>query len=177
MASLIIQCLFCKKDFSAKKKEINRGRKFCSRDCSSKSHDKGIHHKPRAKKESTVVFKFYQAQKRSVRIGVECASQDDFLRWYLTSERVCVYCGIPEETWKKFYMGVHNKPGLTIDRKDSSLGYVPNNMALCCAHCNAVKSNVLNYEEMKTVGDMFIKPKWQGKLKLQEQGEVISGRR
>jgi hypothetical protein len=38
--------------------------------------------------------------------------------------------------------------GGSLDRKDSSIGYILDNVVPCCASCNKVKSDVLSYEEM-----------------------------
>jgi len=43
---------------------------------------------------------------------------------YMLSQS-CVYCGSTEN--------------ITIDRIDSNLGYIPNNCAPCCHHCNTLK--------------------------------------
>ncbi len=50
---------------------------------------------------------------------------------------------------------------LSVDRMNSRGNYVFTNMALCCYLCNTIKNNVLTFDEMKYIGQNFIKPKWQ----------------
>lgn len=50
----------------------------------------------------------------------------------------CEYCG-----------GPLNPTGHCLDRKDSSVGYLIDNVVPCCYPCNKIKNNLLTYEEMK----------------------------
>lgn len=58
------------------------------------------------------------------------------------------------------FNGSHNKFGLEIDRKDSRVGYTLDNMVWACHRCNLVKSEFLDYNEMKEIGINYIQPKW-----------------
>ena len=49
---------------------------------------------------------------------------------------------------------------MTIDRKDNSIGYLLENCVSCCFVCNRTKSNFFSAEEMKAIGEKFIRPKW-----------------
>ena len=89
-------------------------------------------------------------------------TKEDFVRWYTTQERHCVYCDLSEDDlWilqEQYDNRVHR---LTVDCKDNKAGYVQENMVLACERCNAIKSNILTHEEMMYVGQNFIKPKWE----------------
>jgi len=89
-------------------------------------------------------------------------SKEEFIIWYENQPKVCIYCDIPEEKtmiWKKLFN--HRSTQLSIDRKDSFGNYVFDNMTLCCYLCNTIKNNVLSFDEMKYIGQNFLKPKWQ----------------
>lgn len=89
-------------------------------------------------------------------------TRDEFVDWYERQEKQCVYCDIPEDKtviWKKLFN--HRSTKLSVDRKSSSGDYVLDNMALCCYLCNTLKNNVLSYDEMRYIGQNFLKPKWQ----------------
>lgn len=51
-----------------------------------------------------------------------------------------------------------------IDRVDSSKPYSLENICIACWSCNTVKSSVLSFDEMREIGNKYIKPKWQSKL-------------
>lgn len=42
-----------------------------------------------------------------------------------------------------------NPMGVGLDRIDSNLGYVSNNVVPCCGNCNVMKNDILSYDEMK----------------------------
>lgn len=52
-------------------------------------------------------------------------------------------CKVNESSSKIMYTGV--------DRKDSNIGYILDNIVPCCTQCNMIKNNLLSYEEMKAV--------------------------
>lgn len=58
-----------------------------------------------------------------------------------------------------------NTTGYGLDRVNNDLGYIPDNVLPCCAVCNAVKSNILNYDEMVEVGLLIDKFKQKRLLK------------
>lgn len=80
-------------------------------------------------------------------------SYEDFL--YFSSIKDCHYCG------KKLLWCAHSKNksnegyGHNLDRKDSSLGYTKDNIAVCCPRCNQSKSNTFSYEEWKQIGNLI----------------------
>lgn len=88
-------------------------------------------------------------------------SRDDFREWYNAQPRVCHYCSISEEQLQFLTDAFNNfSRKLTVDCKDNELGYARGNMVICCRRCNAIKSDILTYEEMLYIGQNFLRPKW-----------------
>jgi len=90
----------------------------------------------------------------------------EFVNWYNSQPKICVYCGLPQEHIR-FSTEINNRNGrrLQIDRKNSNRDYHLDNIVLSCGVCNIVKNNILDFDEMKEIGEKYIKPKWQAKLK------------
>ena len=80
-------------------------------------------------------------------------TREEFVIWYKKQIRECVYCGRPEEDVIKDRNGFFKR--LSIDRKDSSLGYQIDNIVLCCFRCNDVKSNEFTFDEMVRIGEIM----------------------
>lgn len=88
------------------------------------------------------LFKFAykrRAARKNLQITI---SEDEFIA-LVTSD--CHYCG---KSWKKEVRTVNRREVrmLTIDRKDSSKGYVSENCVSCCKRCNTIKMD-MSYEE------------------------------
>ncbi len=88
--------------------------------------------------------------------------KEAFIEWHNSQPKKCIYCDIPEE----LVMIMHDYFGvtafrLTDDCKDNDRGYYLDNIVLSCANCNRMKGNMLTFEEMRYVGQNFVKPKWQ----------------
>lgn len=91
--------------------------------------------------------------------------KEEFVEWYNSQLKQCVYCDIPEEylyLLQEHYGDITDR--LTIDCKDNKTGYQLDNLVLSCNKCNITKNNVLTFDEMMYVGQNFIKPKWQAFL-------------
>jgi len=54
---------------------------------------------------------------------------------------------------------------LTVDRIDNSLSYSGENIVLSCPRCNMIKSNYFSFEEMREIGQKYVKPRWKNSLK------------
>lgn len=94
-------------------------------------------------------------------------SRADFIEWYNSQDRVCVYCDINEGELEKLSDPVNlTTPLLTIDCKDNEKKYAKGNLALACRRCNFVKTDIFTYDEMRYIGQNFIKPKWEEQLSL-----------
>jgi len=89
-------------------------------------------------------------------------SKEDFIAWYKSQEKKCAYCDISESTIQTDTDPYHkNITRLTVDCKDNNIGYETWNMVLCCGRCNSTKSDFFTFEEMRIIGQTFIKPNWQ----------------
>lgn len=92
-------------------------------------------------------------------------SKSDYIEWYDSQPRVCEYCGLPEEEIKhikdKFLKPTKR---LTIDCMDNDKGYVKGNLILACRRCNSLKLDFFSYDEMKYIGEHFVRPKWEKQL-------------
>lgn len=177
MALHTLNCDFCKEKFIAKKKEINRGRRFCSRECGWKSRDNGLLNTKSTKKfyPSPVSIQYSHLRTRASKKGVPFCEKDDFLRWFFTTQKICDYCGIPEETLVNIYGDKGSKYclRLEIDKKIPSKGYVVGNMVFSCRFCNVVKSDVLDYQEMKEIAEKYMVKKWKNKLIFNQEKVVV----
>ena len=97
------------------------------------------------------------AKRRGIKVLI---SRDDFVLWYESQLKVCSYCEIPEY----LLFLVKSRRGnrrLSVDRIDSRGPYSRENMLLCCLDCNRVKWDVLSHDEMKMVGGLVMKRRWQ----------------
>jgi hypothetical protein len=75
---------------------------------------------------------------------------DDYCK--LISEN-CRYCELPINT-----------TGIGLDRKDSSLGYLLENVVPCCFICNTVKNAFLSFEDMLIVGKVIKRRKLENQI-------------
>lgn len=57
----------------------------------------------------------------------------------------CHYCERPVQ-WD--VRSQRSKAYINLDRKDSNVGYRPDNLVVCCPFCNRIKCHLLSYEEM-----------------------------
>lgn len=91
-------------------------------------------------------------------------TKEEFINWYKKQKDICYYCNIPESLIATGVVPSNRKTRktfrLTIDRKDSKLGYSFNNMCLACDTCNIAKNNIFTEQEFKEIAQKYIKPKW-----------------
>ena len=80
---------------------------------------------------------------------------DDFAEF--TKIEVCHYC--TGRVWWNPHSTDHMRGEHTrsynLDRKDSSLGYLKNNIVVCCTRCNRAKNNLFTYEEWVEIGKVI----------------------
>ena len=90
-------------------------------------------------------------------------SRSEFIDWYLNQKKECYYCGISQDkiTLNNDLMPNINIHRLTLDRLDSNKGYRLDNIVLCCARCNLIKNDFFTPEEMKEIGEKYVKKKWK----------------
>lgn len=75
---------------------------------------------------------------------------DEFLAFTAIIE--CHYCG-GEVAWTKHNIFAEGKSNAyNLDRKNNAIGYVRDNLVVCCKRCNRVKGACLTYDEMMLVG-------------------------
>ena len=91
------------------------------------------------KKQDPIVSRWMGIVSRSKRRGYEYNVSVEDIRELVNSP--CVYCLSTER--------------IEVDRKDSSLGYLKDNIAPACHRCNTVKNNVVTYEEMMFIADFL----------------------
>lgn len=98
--------------------------------------------------------------------NIVVCQKSEFVQWYNQINKKCDYCQIQEkelETDTLLPFRITRKR-LTIDRKDPKKGYIIDNIVLACGYCNALKSNLFTYDEMKMIGDI-IRKKREERLK------------
>ncbi len=156
-----IICKGCSVEFSMKKDL----RKYCTKECRSLNNKKRRDY-PEVRNNASIKHKYNSILMRAKKRGWCISSMLDFVNWYKATSRICAYCDIPEEIWQHFYKSHQNRYSLTIDRIDSSIGYILSNLTLACSQCNTAKSNVFSHEEMRSISQMYIKPKWQNKIQV-----------
>lgn len=108
-------------------------------------------------------FSLYAIIKRNAEIRkMECLiTKEEFKEWWDKQEQKCVYCEIPIERLEIVDRSKKLVRRLSIDRKINEVGYLKNNLVLSCMQCNFIKSNLLTFDEMKEIGQKYLKPKWQ----------------
>ncbi len=78
--------------------------------------------------------------------------REDFIEWFNAQEKTCHYCHTPINRGK---IGARNMQALTLDRKDSNIGYNKENVVLACRRCNQVKTNILSEQQMLEVAQRY----------------------
>ncbi len=158
-----IICKQCQKEFEILPSQKNRI--FCSVKCSGKSVTKIKRKYNNHHRSINLNIKYRMIVKRAKKLNISYCSQNDFINWYDNTPKICEYCNLPEEIWERLFYGEQHHFSLTIDRKDTNDGYIPQNMTFACGRCNTIKSKWLEYNEMKEIGNKYLKPKWQNKIK------------
>ena len=88
-------------------------------------------------------------------------SREEFVAWYDSQPKECHYCGVPKIHLKEFMQEYGSRwHRFTIDCVDNEIGYAVGNLVLACDKCNALKSNILSYDEMREFAQKYINPKW-----------------
>lgn len=82
-------------------------------------------------------------------------------QWLYLKDSPCFYCEIEPDLLPSFYqrLNLDKTAWMTIDRKDNSRGYEPDNVVACCFNCNRIKGSFFSAEEMKFIADNLIKPR------------------
>lgn len=99
------------------------------------------------------------ASERNIKI---LFSKIEFVKWFGEQKQICSYCGLSIEQINRlpcWYVRRSGKKRLSIDRKNSQKDYSLDNIVLSCYMCNTIKNSFLDYDDMKKIGDLVIKPK------------------
>jgi len=81
-------------------------------------------------------------------------SKEDFIKWYNSQDKKCVYCGILGEEIRGEIFRCWETKRLQIDRKDSDKPYKEGNLVLACPICNFIKGSYFTYNEMLKIGEI-----------------------
>lgn len=107
--------------------------------------------KYRANHPETIMFNGMRARAKRLSIPFSLSILE-FRDWYYSQEKVCVYCFSRIER-----KAARMDATLSIDRKYNEIGYVAGNICFCCYRCNAVKSNVFTFDQMKEIAEKYLK--------------------
>lgn len=77
-----------------------------------------------------------------------------------TKQKNCHYC-LANINWQEYSIvdGKYITRAVYLDRKDNDIGYIIDNLAVCCTKCNRAKSNKYTYEEWYGMTEYFRKMK------------------
>ena len=85
-------------------------------------------------------------------------SPEEFITWYESQEKKCVYCNkLESEIRKEFDILDSKSTRLSVDRVDNDKGYEAGNLALACQRCNTIKGNFFTKDEMMEIGKVIKK--------------------
>lgn len=119
-------------------------------------------------KDESPIRKYQKLKANAKKRGKEFfLLQEDFINWYGDQLRYCHYCEAPEEILAEWVRGF-SRPFLTVDRKDNNVGYVIDNIVLCCGMCNTIKGSVFTYYEMMDIAKTHLRPKLSDFLEVKE---------
>jgi 5-methylcytosine-specific restriction endonuclease McrA len=97
-------------------------------------------------------YLLHSAKRRKINFKIKF---NDFVKWYNSQSRICIYCKRKESEALKYGKKKYYK--LTIDRKNNDKGYTLNNIVLACYKCNTVKGSDLSFQEMLIIGEVLHK--------------------
>ena len=93
--------------------------------------------------------------------------EETFSAWYASQASCCVYCGLELsdviKVLKILKVNKHPKR-MEVDRKDSNLGYIIENIVLACTICNFHKGQFFNFYEFKEIAETYLMPKFHNLL-------------
>jgi len=88
-------------------------------------------------------------------------SKEDFVEWYNSTPKICAYCDIKEKHLSLIKDTVNARTfKLNIDRVVNAEGYARGNLVLCCQRCNYIKSDFFSFDQMREIGQKYVKPRW-----------------
>lgn len=83
--------------------------------------------------------RYWKLERRSISAGIELRiTRQEYERLIIENQNKCHYCTAELSTH-----------GYCLDRKDSRVGYLLDNVVTCCSFCNAFKLDVIKYDEAR----------------------------
>ncbi|KKK81932.1 hypothetical protein LCGC14_2808480, partial [marine sediment metagenome] len=100
-------------------------------------------------KESSI-SRYYTIKRRAGQVGKSFEIEMQvFCDWYDNKPKLCYYCNT-----ELLPNGL--KPNsVTIDRKDNKIGYLLDNICLCCTQCNTIKGSWFTSDQMLQLAGYF----------------------
>ena len=87
-------------------------------------------------------------------------TRKEFIEWWNKQEKICFYCGVSVDKLMKLNDSMASWcKRLTIDRLENKKPYQIGNMVLACRRCNAIKGDFFTWQEMKEIGQKYVRPK------------------
>lgn len=170
------RCTYCQKEFpktleyfsqtyhsQRKNKYLNSRCRDCSRILNKEYRAKNVvklreNHRKYDKSPKGI----YKKLKHSDRSWKVKMTQEEFVEWYKSQQKICCYCGIEDNQLQLVSDRFNNKTyRLTVDRIDSSKDYQMGNIALCCLRCNHIKGDFFTQSEMVEIGKTYISRRWK----------------
>ena len=100
--------------------------------------------------------KYRLLSQRAKKQIVPLCSLEEFLQWWSKADHTsCHYCG----RVLKVTAGPISVASQTLTRKDSTDGYYPDNMIVCCHQCSRIRNSGVPEEDMLIVGSVLRKNK------------------
>lgn len=81
-------------------------------------------------------------------------SSDEFADWWARQKQECHYC---EQALTLSKSRTHKLTDKTFDRKNSTKGYILDNIVLSCRRCNLMKGNWLTYQQTLEIAQRYFK--------------------
>lgn len=151
--------------------EFSKGNIYCCKSCCNQRHKEWYYKKMQ---ENPQYFRDWQKKYRSTYIGrltqiwtnlgtgkkrkKRAISKTDFIEWYTSQEKKCIYYGIYEKNLRNdIFRKNRNSYRLEIDRINNNKMYEKGNLALACKMCNQMKSYIFTFKEMQVIGKMIKK--------------------
>ena len=160
-------CKQCKKtkaltEFSIDRK-LNDNHNFYCKDCCNK-YAKKYRESPRG------IYQNLKGRSKHYDNYSIDMTRKEFIEWESNTPRICVYCDISEDDLWIIQDNLGSKSTrLTIDCMKPN-HYSIDNIVWACDRCNVVKGHQFTFEQMREIGQKYIKPYWE-KIKEETKNE------
>ncbi len=97
------------------------------------------------------ISRYYTIKRRSGQVGVSFEIElEVFCSWYDEQPKLCYYCN------GELLLNGNKPNSITVDRKDNQIGYLMDNICLCCAQCNTIKGGWFTSDQMLQLAGYFL---------------------